>query len=83
MVDIGMGWVKANIKLHPMAKGDPRRPRLAEFEKRARLVVGMQRTEHVAEYESKNQFRVEEIKRDFLGGAKQERVQVLRPDDCR
>lgn len=32
---------------------------------------------------SKNQTRVAEIKRDFLGGSKTERVKELHADDCR
>jgi hypothetical protein len=83
MIDIGMGWVKANIRLIPLLKGDPRREKLAEFEKREKKVVGLVRTEHVTDYEAKNKTRVEEIRRDFLGGGKSDRVSVMQADDCR
>ncbi len=83
MVDIGMGWVRGNIKLVPLTKNDPRRAELAKFEKREKKVLAQNREEHVNEYEAKNKERVEEIKRDFLGGTKSERVSVLSRDDCR
>ena len=84
MVDIGMGWVRGNIRLIPLAKGDPRREKLAEFEKReSKRVVAQNRNKHVEDYETKNQGRIQEIKKDFLGGEKSERVAVLNQDDCR
>ena len=82
MVDVAMGWMTADIKFKAMKKGDPRRGELPQFEKRERLVEP-RRTEYIASYESKNQARVAEIKRDFLAGHKAERVQHLAEDDCR
>ena len=83
MVDVGMGWVSANIKMAPLAQGDPRRAKLPEFEKREKNVLAMQRNEHVIQYEQKSQARFQEIKKDFLGGAKGDRVLRLKQSDCR
>ena len=83
MVDVGMGWIQANIRMTPLAKDVPRGARLAEFEKREKWVVAIQRDGHVAEYEQKNQARVQQIKSDFLGGEKSERTRSLQKDDCR
>jgi hypothetical protein len=83
MVDIGMGWVRGNIKLVPLTKSEPRRAELAKFEQREKKVLGLNRDQHVTDYEAKNKERVEEIKRDFLGGSKSERVSYLAKDDCR
>ncbi len=83
MVDIGMGWVRGNIRLVPLNKDSPRRVRLAEFEKRERQILAQNRTDHVANYEAKHKERIEQIKQDFLGGQKSERVSRLRQDDCR
>jgi hypothetical protein len=82
MVDISMGWVRGNIKLIPLAKSDERRPRLAEFEKKEK-VLAQSRTAHITEYEQKHQAKLDEIKKDFLAGAKSERVRHLAKDDCR
>jgi len=83
MVDIGMGWVRGNITLVPLAKGDPRRAELPKFEKREKRVLALNRDEHVTAYEARNAERIQEIKRDFLGGEKSERVSYLHRDDCR
>ncbi len=83
MVDVGMGWGQANIKMTPLAKDDPRRTKLAEFEKREKQVVAIQKNDHVIQYEQKNQARIQQIKSDFLGGAKSERTRSLQKGDCR
>jgi hypothetical protein len=84
MVDVSMGWVQANIVLSPVGKDDPRRAKLAEFERRERRTLGVNpESPRVAEYEAKNQPRVAEIKQDFLAGAKSDRVRHLQKDDCR
>jgi hypothetical protein len=83
MIDIGMGWVKANIRLVPLAKGDERRAKLADFERREKNVLALNRNEHVEKYEAKNKDRIADIKKDFLGGDKTDRVSVLNKDDCR
>ena len=82
MVDVAMGWMIADVKFNAMKKDDPRRSELSKFEKRERLIEP-KRTDYIAKYESKNQKRVAEIKRDFLAGLKSERVQNLGEDDCR
>jgi hypothetical protein len=84
MVDVSMGWVQANIVLTPLSKDDPRRARLAEFERREKRTLGLNAASpRVAEYEAHNQPRIAEIKRDFLGGVKSDRVKYLQKDDCR
>jgi hypothetical protein len=84
VVDVGMGWVQANITLAPVTKNDPRRARLAEFERRERKTLGLNTASpRVAEYEAKNQPRVAEIKADFLNGQKSDRLRELQKDDCR
>lgn len=83
LVDVGMGWIQANIKMAPLTKTDPRRAKLPEFDQREKNVLTMMRDKHVTEYEAKNQARVQEIKKDFFGGPKSDRVLRLQPDDCR
>lgn len=82
MVDVSIGWIRGNIKLIPLTKDAPRRAKLLEFEKREKVVL-QTRTAHIEEYERLHAAKVQEIKRDFIGGEKSERVQVLRPEDCR
>ncbi len=82
MVDIGMGWVRGNIKLVPLAKDDPRRARLGEFENREK-VVSQSPSAYLAEYQQKHQEQVAQIKKDFVGGQKSDRLSVLRKEDCR
>jgi hypothetical protein len=83
VVDVGMGWVKANIRLIALNKANERRSRVAEFEKREKRVVVLNRNDHVTQYEQRNQKRVAEVKSDFFGGPKSDRVEHLRQDDCR
>jgi hypothetical protein len=83
MVDVSMGVWKPNIYMAPLAKGDPRRSKLAEFERREKTVLALNRNQHVIDYEAKNQKRVQEIKQDFLSGQKSDRVKYLQKDDCR
>ena len=84
LVDVSMGWVQANIFLSPVAKDSPRRAKLAEFEKRERATLNLNpASPHIAAYETNSQPRIQEIKRDFLGGQKDERLKLLKKDDCR
>jgi|GEM_PF-1157478 len=84
MVDVAPGIFTANIFLKPLTKGDPRRAKLAEFDKREKWTLAIDpASPRVAEYEAKNQKRIQEIKQDFLGGKKSERVKLLAEDDCR
>jgi hypothetical protein len=83
MVDVGMGWMEANIRLMPLSKSDPRRAKLDEFEKRETHVWAMERNKHVIDYEAKNQDRVQQIKKDFIAGEKSDRIGSLSKSDCR
>lgn len=84
VIDIGMGWVSANITLKPIGKNDPRRAKLAEFEKREKRVIAINPdSPRVQEYEAKNAARIADIKKDFLSGDKADRVSHLQPEDCR
>ena len=83
VVDISMGWIKGNVYMSPLGKGEPRRSKLPEFERREATVLGLNRNQHVIDYEAKNQTRVAEIKADFLAGQKSDRVKYLQKDDCR
>lgn len=84
LVDVSMGWVQANIYLAPLGKDSPRRAKLTEFEKRERVTLNLNpASPHVAAYEANSQKRIQDIKRDFLGGQKDERVKLLKKDDCR
>ena len=83
MIDIGMGWVRGNIQLIPLVKGDERRDKLADYERREKKVVALNRNKHVTDYEEKSQNRIEQIKKDFLGGDKSDRVTRMSKDDCR
>ena len=46
-------------------------------------VLALNRNQHVADYEAKNQARIVEIKQDFVSGQKSDRVKYLQKDDCR
>ena len=84
MVDVAPGWVTANIFFTPLTKGDPRRADLAKFEKREKWTIAINPdSPRVAEYETQNHERIEQIKNDFLKGEKSDRVKVLAKDDCR
>lgn len=84
MVDASpWGWV-ANVSLAPLPKDATRRARIEEFERREQVVLrGVQDTEEVRKFKARHQEQIEKIKKDFLGGAKQERVVILEKDDCR
>jgi hypothetical protein len=83
MVDVSLGWIRGNIFMSPLSKGDPRRSKLSDFERREKTVVALNRNQHILDYEAKNQTRIAEIKRDFLAGQKADRVKYLQKDDCR
>jgi hypothetical protein len=84
VVDVSLGWVQANIFLSPMDKNDSRRPRLAEFERREKRTVSINpASPRTVEYEAAHQQHLAEIKSDFFGGAKSDRVRHLQKDDCR
>lgn len=84
MVDVAMGWVTANIYMTPLKKGDPRREKMSQFTKQEKWVIAANTdSPRIAEYESQNRTRFEQIKKDFLKGEKTERVKLLSKDDCR
>jgi hypothetical protein len=83
MIDVTMGWVQTNIKMVPLTKGEQRRAKLDQFEKKEKSVLAIQDTKHVRDYEARNKERIQEIKKDFLEGKKSDRVRRLSPDDCR
>jgi hypothetical protein len=84
MVDVAPGWVQANIYLTPLHKGDGRRARLADFERREKWTIAVNPdSPRVVEYQASNRERIAQIKKDFLGGEKSDRVKVLAQDDCR
>jgi hypothetical protein len=82
MVDVSMGMIRANVMLNPLKKDSPRRARLTEFETRENLVT-YTHGERAQEYETKQQQRIADIKRDFLGGEKSDRIKNISIDDCR
>jgi hypothetical protein len=79
MIDFRFGQ---GDQIVPMPKHDPRRSRLAEFEG-SEQVVTMVRDALNEEFERGCQAQLQEIRRDFLGGAKQSRLKLLDADDCR
>jgi hypothetical protein len=83
MADLRLGWVRNNFALVPLAKGDARRAKLAEFERREKMTVGLDRTEYVTKYEADHQTKVEQIKWDFFQGEKTNRVRHITKEDCR
>ena len=84
LVDVSIGWVQANIFLSPLTKDSPRRAKLAGFEKRERATLNLNpASPHIAAYEANSQQRIQDIKRDFLGGQKDERVKLMKKNDCR
>jgi hypothetical protein len=83
MIDVQMGWVKGNMNMVGLTRNDPRRAKLPAFEKREKNILATQRAPYVIQYEQRSQARIQEIKRDFLGGGKSARVEQLKPDDCR
>jgi len=84
MVDASPGGWVATVTLDPLKKEATRRARVEEFERREQVVLrGVQDTEEVRKYKTRHQKQLEEIKKDFLGGSKQERVVFLQKDDSR
>jgi hypothetical protein len=84
MVDVAPGWVTANIYFTPLTKNDPRRADLAKFDRREKWTIAVNpESPRVAEYETQNSERIEQIKKDFLNGDKSDRVKVLAQNDCR
>jgi len=82
VVDVAMGMWRANIKLAPITKAEPRRNEVAEWEARSSLYV-LDPTQNIEAFESKRRADNQEILKDFLSGEKQDRVQKLGPDDHR
>jgi hypothetical protein len=80
--DAGMGWWSANLKLVPMEKAEPRRPKIPEWEESETLVVFVA-DEKAQAYEAKRREANAAILKDFLGGPKAERVTRLEPGDHR
>jgi hypothetical protein len=68
--------------LVPLSNQDPRRAHLTEYEAQEDL-VSLNRLLRVAKSEAQVQPKIEEIRRDFLGGPKSDRFQKLGKDDCR
>lgn len=84
MVDVSIGWIRENIYLTAMTKNNQRRPELPKFEQREKLTLGINTASpRVAEYEAKRQADIAQIKADFIGGPKSDRLQVLQKNDCR
>ncbi len=84
MADTAAGWTRPGIYFTPLTKDNPRRAKLAEFEKREKKTLALNpAAPRVAEYEAQWQMRIDEVKRDFLGGQKSDRVDLLQKDDCR
>lgn len=84
MVDVAPGTFGANIFFTPLTKNSPRRAKLAEFERREKWTIAINPdSPRVAEYEAKNRERIEQIKKDFLSGAKSDRAWFLEKYDCR
>jgi hypothetical protein len=82
MADFRLGWVRNDFALVPLAKGDKRRAELAKFEAREVLTV-LDRSDDVIRYETDHKAKIEEIRRDFLGGEKADRVSRITKEDCR
>ena len=84
MVNVAPGWVTAKILLTPLTKNGSRREDLAKFDKREKWTITINpESPCVAEYETQNRERIEQMKKDFLNGDKSDRVKVLSKDDCR
>jgi hypothetical protein len=82
VVNVGVGWVRANITLEPITRHHPKRAELSEWIEEESLWVFVEDGDSVAA-ESRNADWIQEAMRDFLSGEKQERSQPLQPDDCR
>jgi hypothetical protein len=84
MADTSAGWTRPGIFFTPLTKDNPRRAKLAEFAQREKKTLALNpASPRVAQYEAYNRPRIAEINRDFLGGAKSNRVKHLQKDDCR
>jgi len=84
LVDIGMGTWTQSMFFSPMDKNNKRKTKIPSFERREKLVLVINpNSPRVSEYEAAKQRQIMEIKTDFLGGAKSDRVKYLNPDDCR
>jgi hypothetical protein len=84
VADTAAGWYHPGVILAPLSKSDSRRAKLAEFAKREKNTLGLNpASPRVADYQGMNQARIAEIKADFLGGPKSDRLKQLQKDDCR
>jgi hypothetical protein len=68
--------------LVPLAKGDERRAHLSEYEAEEDP-VSMIRSSRILKSEAQVQPKIEEIRKDFFGGPKSDRVVKLAKEDCR
>jgi len=68
--DTAAGWTRPGIYL-PLWPKTTQKGQLAEFEQREKKTLVLNPTApRVAEYETQWQMRVDEVKKDFLGGQK-------------
>ncbi len=82
VVDIGMGWIQANIKLAPITRSEERRKLVEAWESSERVIVFVP-DERALDFEKRNQKRIQDTLKDFIGGPKQNRVQRLAGNDAR
>jgi len=67
----------------PLSQAPKKLKDLQKLEKAAPGVYVMERDAEALAYEAMQKEKIEEIKRDFLGGRKSDRVVKVRKDDCR
>ena len=86
-VDKGTGWIPVAIGLGygptlvPLAKGDPRRARLAEFESSKEQYIPEREMHSIPT--GRLRTRIQQIKEKLASGTLTTRVHVLNKEDCR
>jgi len=84
MADTAAGWARPGIFFTPLTKDNPRRAKLAEFEKREKRTLALNPdSPRAIEYQANCQTHIDQIRKDFLGGPKSDRVSIMQKDDCR
>ena len=82
VVDIGMGWWRANITLEAITRDHERRHLVPEWEANTTLMVFVDDAE-AASFEADRRADIDEILADFLRGEKADRLERLTPEDHR
>lgn len=82
VINITMGWMKANITMEAMGDGHPKRPELSAWEEREVLWIFADDEAARSRSERREAWATETMA-DFMGGSHADRLQQLDPQDAR